>query len=276
MNVEGAIKIVRMTDVGLVRDHNEDVVASDLSIGLLVLADGMGGYRAGEVASEIAALTIAAEMTEAMTIKTPSFKSNPALMPESNMLLEAVARANASIYQISRDQPQCAGMGTTLVTAVFANNTLCVGHIGDSRMYRLRGNNFVQLTEDHSLLQEQINSGLVTIEQAKTSTLKNLVTRAVGIDPIVELELNEHPVEIDDLYLMCSDGLSDLVEDNAMLAILTEANGNIDSAAVELIKAANDLGGKDNISVIIAKIQKDFAYEKGWVKNLLGKVKKPK
>jgi PPM family protein phosphatase len=236
----------------------------------------MGGYRAGEVASEIAALTIAAEMTETMTVKTPTFKSNPALMPESNMLLEAVARANAAIYQISRDHPQCAGMGTTLVTAVFANNILCVGHIGDSRMYRLRGNEFLQLTEDHSLLQEQIKSGLVTAEQAKTSTLKNLVTRALGIDPIVELEINEHQVQIDDLYLMCSDGLSDLVEDSAMIAILNEANGNIDSAALELIKAANELGGKDNISVIIAKIQKDFAQEKGWVKNLLGKVKKPK
>jgi protein phosphatase len=274
MNVTDAIKVVRRTDVGMLRDHNEDAVASDLSIGLLVLADGMGGYRAGEVASEIAVLTIAAEMTEAMREKAPSLQYDSALLPESNMLIAAVQHANAAIYQISQDQPQCAGMGTTLVVGVFANNTLIVGHIGDSRMYQLRGGVLKQITEDHSLLQEQINSGLITKEQAKTSTHKNLVTKALGIDPLVELELNEFEVQVGDIYLMCSDGLSDLVEDEAIREILIEANGNIDSASLKLINAANEMGGKDNISVVIAKIKKEFATEKGWVKNLIGKVKK--
>ena len=276
MNVADAIKVVRLTDVGLLRDHNEDAVASDLSIGLLVLADGMGGYRAGEVASEIAVLTLTAEITEAMRKHDAKNKLLVGYLPESQMLLDAVANANAAIYQISEEQPQCAGMGTTLVVAIFANNKLVVGHIGDSRMYRLRGETLTQITEDHSLLQEQLNSGLITPEQAKVSNNKNLVTRALGIDPEVELELQEFDVEVNDLYLMCSDGLSDLVEDDAILKILLDANGNIEFAASQLVQAANEQGGKDNISVVIAITKKAFTSKKSWVKNLLGKVNKPK
>ena len=276
MNVADAIKVVRLTDVGLLRDHNEDAVASDLSIGLLVLADGMGGYRAGEVASEIAVLTLTAEITEAMRKHDAKNKLLVGYLPESQMLLDAVANANAAIYQISEEQPQCAGMGTTLVVAIFANNKLVVGHIGDSRMYRLRGETLTQITEDHSLLQEQLNSGLITPEQAKVSNNKNLVTRALGIDPEVELELQEFDVEVNDLYLMCSDGLSDLVEDDAILKILLDANGNIEFAASQLVQAANEQGGKDNISVVIAITKKAFTSKKSWVKNLLGKVNKSK
>ena len=139
MNVSGAIKVVRLTDVGKVRDHNEDAVASDLSIGLLVLADGMGGYKAGEVASEMAVLLVAAEITQAMQDNTQALLDKSELLPESHMLKNAVQKVNATIYQVSQNESQCAGMGTTLVAGVFTNNKLVVGHIGDSRMYRLRG-----------------------------------------------------------------------------------------------------------------------------------------
>lgn len=274
MNVTDNISVARLTDVGLLRDHNEDAVASDLSIGLLVLADGMGGYRAGEVASEIAVLTLTAEITEAMRQLEQSNKSAPSFLPESQMLINAVESANAAIYQISEEQPQCAGMGTTLVAGIFTNNKFIVGHIGDSRAYRLRNDTLMQLTEDHSLLQEQLNSGLITPEQAKVSHNKNLVTRALGIDPEVELALQEFDVEVGDLYLMCSDGLTDLVDDDVIQAILLEANGNIEHASSGLVRAANELGGKDNISVIIARIKKDFSSEKGWIKHLMGKVKR--
>jgi PPM family protein phosphatase len=265
MNVANAINVARLTDVGLVRDHNEDAVASDLSIGLLVLADGMGGYKAGEVASEVAVLTLTSELTEAMRRKSvPQFL--PGLLP--------VERANATIYQISQEQPQCAGMGTTLVVGIFTDNKLVVGHIGDSRMYRLRNSTLIQLTEDHSLLQEQLNAGLITPQQAKVSLQKNLVTRALGIDEEVDLEVQEFAVEVGDIYLLCSDGLTDLVEDEIISQILIDADGNIEHAAARLVRTANEYGGKDNISVVIAMVDKPFVLEGGWVKNLFTKAKK--
>jgi PPM family protein phosphatase len=273
MNVTNAIKVIRLSDVGLYRDHNEDAVASDLSIGLMVLADGMGGYKAGEVASEIAVLTLAAELTDALSKQKTAAKYERGLIAESRMLMHAVEKANAAIYQISQEQPQCAGMGTTLVVSLFTDNKFVVGHIGDSRAYRLRDGVLKQLTQDHSLLQEQINSGLITLEQAKTSSNKNLVTRALGIDPDAELELKEYDVLVGDVYMLCSDGLSDMVEDEELQQILIDAHGNIEIAANKLIQAANNNGGKDNISVVIALVKKEFAADKGWVKSLLGKVK---
>lgn len=271
MNVANAITVVRQTHVGLLREHNEDAVASDLSIGLLLLADGMGGYKAGEVASEIAVLMIAAEITEAM--QHPSRYSQKRL-PESKMMAEAVKKTNAMIYQISQKEPQCAGMGTTLVAAIFADNQLIVGHIGDSRLYRLRGDTLAQLTEDHSLIQEQINAGLISQEQAEVSSQKNLVTRALGVDEEVGLELNVFEALIGDVYLLCSDGLSDLVKDAQIAKILLKADGNMVQAASSLIDTANENGGSDNISVVIALVNKPFAAEKSWVKNLFKTDKK--
>jgi PPM family protein phosphatase len=271
MDIANAIKIVRQTDVGLLRDHNEDAIASDLSIGLMVLADGMGGYKAGEVASEIAVLMIAAEITEDMQNRSGMSTGILNLLPETQMLMRAVEKTNAAIYQVSQDNPQCAGMGTTLVAGIFTDNKLAIGHIGDSRAYRLREGTLTQLTVDHSLVQEQINAGLITPEQAKVSSNKNLVTRALGIDPEVELDLQEFDVEVDDLYLLCSDGLSDLVEDAEITRILLNANDNIGNATKHLIQAANENGGTDNISVIIAKIRNEFTSERGWVKNLFKK-----
>jgi protein phosphatase len=195
------------------------------------------------------------------------------MQAESHLVADAVAKANDSIYNVSQTQPQCAGMGTTLVVGLFTNNKLLVGHIGDSRMYRLRGEEFTQMTEDHSLLQEQINSGLITPEQAKFSSNKNLVTRALGIDPTVELELHEHDVEVNDLYLLCSDGLSDLVEDEDIRLTLTTLSANLELAASQLIQMANDNGGKDNISVILAKVIKPFAAERSWYDNFFNWLK---
>lgn len=274
MNLTDALEIVRLSDVGQRRDHNEDAVASDAEIGLVVLADGMGGYKAGEVASEIAILTIVAELKEAMSgIEPGQADAVTGMQAENHLVTDAVARANESIYSVSQTQPQCAGMGTTLVVGLFTNNKLLVGHIGDSRMYRLRGDEFSQITEDHSLLQEQIKSGLITPEQAKFSTNKNLVTRALGIDPTVELELHEYDVEVGDLYLLCSDGLSDLVEDEDIHLTLTALSANLEMAANQLIQMANDNGGKDNISVILAKVTKPFAAERSWYDNFFNWLK---
>jgi serine/threonine protein phosphatase PrpC len=191
------------------------------------------------------------------------------LLPESNMLLNAVEQTNTAIYDISQLQSECAGMGTTLVAGVFVDNKLVLGHIGDSRMYRLRDETFTQLTEDHSLVQEQVNAGLITTEQAKVAKNKNLVTRALGIDQMVELELQELAVEVGDTYLLCSDGLTDLLDDPDIAKILLEANGNIAYAADKLVDAANEQGGIDNISVVIATVEKSFKAEKSWINKLI-------
>jgi len=274
MNLSDTLQIVRLTDVGLKRDHNEDAIASDAEIGLVVLADGMGGYKAGEVASEIAVLTIVAELKEAMLELEPG-QIDPVtdMQAESLLIVDAVQRANASIYHVSQDQPQCAGMGTTLVMGMFTNNKLLVGHIGDSRLYCLRDDVLTRLTEDHSLLQEQLNSGLITPEQARTSANKNLVTRALGVDPEVDLELNEFDVEVGDIYLLCSDGLTDMVDDDDIHATLKSLHTNLELAANHLIQIANDNGGADNISVILVRILKPFAAEHSWYDNVLNWLK---
>lgn len=270
MDLTDTLEIVRLTDVGQRRDHNEDAVASDAEMGLLILADGMGGYNAGEVASEIAVLTLVAELKESMLELAPGqTDSSNGMQVESQLLVNAVAKANESIYSVSQSQPQCAGMGTTLVAGLFTNNKLLVGHIGDSRMYRLRGEELEQITEDHSLLNEQIKSGLITPEQAKYSNNKNLVTRALGIDPEVELELHEYDVEVGDIYLLCSDGLSDLVEDEEIQLTLTSLSANLELAANQLVQMANDNGGKDNISVILARVLKPFPVERAWHERFL-------
>lgn len=265
MNLNGTLEVARLTDVGQRREHNEDAIASDAEIGLVVLADGMGGYKAGEVASEMAILTIIAELKESMAQCPPGrLDAQSGMQAEAKLLVDAVAKANEAIYNVSQSQPQCAGMGTTLVVGLFTNDRLLAGHIGDSRMYRLRDGTLQQITEDHSLLQEQIRSGLITPEQAKQSSNKNLVTRALGIDPEVELELHEHEVLPGDLYLLCSDGLTDLVEDEDIHLTLTALNANLELAAHQLVDMANDAGGKDNISVILARPLRPFPVAQSW------------
>jgi PPM family protein phosphatase len=274
MSLSGVLEIVRLTDVGLQRDHNEDAIASDDSMGFVVLADGMGGYRAGEVASEMAILSIAAELMENLTsLHAGKIDSILGKQTEAQLISDAVKSANEVIYSVSQSQSQCAGMGTTLVVGVFSQNKLFLGHIGDSRMYRLRDQVLSQITEDHSVLQEQINSGLITPEQAKYSANRNLVTRALGVEPEVELELNEYDVEIGDIYLVCSDGLSDLVEDDAIQAVLNKLMPDMNVSAQALVQLANDNGGKDNISVILIKVKESFEYTKTWRDNFFSWLK---
>ena len=160
-------------------------------------------------------------------------------------------------------------MGTTLVVGVFQADRLVLGHIGDSRCYRLRGQTFQQITKDHSLLQEQLDAGLITPQQALTSIHKNLVTRALGVEDTVLLEVNEHRVEAGDIYLMCSDGLSDMVLDAGIAAILATP-GTLGDKADRLVVAANENGGRDNISVLLA-LASDDASKKSLLSRMLGK-----
>jgi len=253
------------TDPGLMRGNNEDAVAFDESTGVAVLADGMGGYNAGEVASGMATTFIHDEMKRWLVEA-----GEAATTQDIRRALEiCVDNANAAVFNASVANSQYAGMGTTLVVGVFQGTRLVLGHIGDSRCYRLRQGELVQITRDHSLLQEQIDAGLLTPEQAHLSANKNLVTRALGVDPMVLLEVNEHAVEAGDLYLMCSDGLSDLVRDPEIAGILAMPE-TAEQRAQRLIDAANAHGGRDNITVLLA--QMETATEKrGLMARLLGK-----
>ncbi len=264
VNLGTALEVVTATDPGMVRSHNEDSIGTDAEIGLAVLADGMGGYNAGEVASGIAVAMLSTEMKQALENHEPHAIDSTGETLAEKFVRENSAKANAAIYQTAKSQPQYAGMGTTLVVALFFDNRMTVGHIGDSRLYRLRGDAFEQVTRDHSLLQEQIDSGMITKEQARYSQNKNLVTRAVGIDPEVETEVHTYSVEPGDIYLLCSDGLSDMVQDEDIHSTLSMLQSNLPLAATQLVQLANDSGGRDNISVILVRVIEDFGVPTGW------------
>jgi len=184
------------------------------------------------------------------------------------LIAEQSVRANEAIYEAAQSQPRYSGMGTTLVVAFWHDNQITVGHIGDSRLYRLRGETLDLLTRDHSLLQEQIDSGMITKEQARYSQNKNLVTRAVGIDPEVEAEVHTYPVQTGDLYLLCSDGLNDMLPDEDIQLTLSSLQSNLPLAAEQLVQQANDNGGRDNVSVILARVAKEFPSRTGWAGRL--------
>ena len=240
-------EICIQTDTGLARDNNEDAVAFDPVTQLCILADGMGGYNAGEIASGMASAFIKSEMGRWL-----SQAGKNASAKEVRRAMEiCVENANHSIFNAANSNPQYTGMGTTLVVGVFQDVRLMLGHIGDSRCYRLRGTVLEQITKDHSLLQEQIDAGIITPEQALTSLNKNLVTRALGVEDAVMLDVSEHRTEAGDLYLMCSDGLSDMVKDADIAGIML-GEGSLEQKAKQLIAAANAAGGRDNISVLLA------------------------
>jgi PPM family protein phosphatase len=253
-----------LTDPGLVRDNNEDSVALDAENQLAVLADGMGGYNAGEVASAMATTFIKAELGRWM-----AEGGTEASAREVKRAMEiCVDNANRSIFNAANSNPQYAGMGTTLVMGVFQGSRALIGHVGDSRCYRLRAGSFVQLTRDHSLLQEQIDAGLISLEQARYAPHKNLVTRALGVEDTVLLEVNEYRAEDGDLYLMCSDGLSDMVSDEDIASLLADTR-SLEEKARSLVDAANGQGGRDNISVILA-CARSKPLRKGLLSRMLG------
>jgi PPM family protein phosphatase len=259
-------EICTQTDPGLTRDNNEDAIAVDAVTGLCILADGMGGYNAGEVASGMAAAFIKSEM--ARWLAQTGLNSNG---KEVRRALEiCVENANHSIFNAANSNPQYRGMGTTLVMGVFQGARATLGHIGDSRCYRFRGDSLVQLTKDHSLLQEQLDAGLITPEDAQTSLNRNLVTRALGVEEIVMLEINEFRVEPGDCYLLCSDGLTDMVLDRDIERLMMEPTGSLEEKAARLVRQANGNGGRDNISVVLVQA-KEGATKRGVLSRILGK-----
>lgn len=271
MSLKGKLRLVGETDIGRVREHNEDTIAFDPEIGLLVVADGMGGYNAGEVASGIAVKTIV-NLVQASVEREDMRVNDPATgMSRSSIILrDAIHRANKIIYQTARTQPQCEGMGTTVVSALFFDNKIAVAHVGDSRLYRLRNEKFEQVTMDHSLLQELVDRGFYSAEEAQRAANKNYVTRALGVEPNVDVEVQEVPVQKGDFYILCSDGLSDMVEDDDIHLTISTFGANLDTVAKQLIQLSNDNGGRDNISVVMAHVLEAFPANKGILDKILG------
>lgn len=258
-------EICTNTDPGLARDNNEDAVAFEQLTGLCILADGMGGYNAGEIASGMATAFIKSEMGRWLSQAGKNANSK-----EVKRAMEiCVQNANHSIFNAANSNPQYTGMGTTLVVGVFQADRLMLGHIGDSRCYRKRADVFEQITKDHSLLQEQIDAGLITPEQALTATNKNLVTRALGVEDAVMLDVTEHAVEDGDVYVICSDGLSDMVLDGEIADIML-GHATLEEKSKQLIDAANVNGGRDNISVVLVHATKPTA-QRSLLSRILGK-----
>lgn len=259
MNLKGKLQIHGQTDVGSVRDHNEDAISYDENIGLAILADGMGGHRAGEMASAITVSTILETVNEkTKKLKAGETDEETGYSVESLTVHEAVTLANKNVHDSSQANAQYRGMGTTVVVTLFYDNRFTVAHVGDSRLYRLRDMELEQITRDHSLMQELIDRGFYTTEQARNSLNKNLVTRAIGIDATVIIDIQEDITMVDDLYLLCSDGVTDMIEDDLIKAAMLDNFEDLEKAASEIIRLANEHGGKDNISALLVRPVKSF------------------
>lgn len=270
MNLRGKVEIAGHTHTGMHRDHNEDAIASDIEIGLAVLADGMGGLKAGEVASAMAVELVTTRLREVIgSVEAGQVDDETGYSRESLEVGNAVALANGAIHQVARTQPQCAGMGTTIVALLFYDNRMTVAHVGDSRLYRYRGGELEQVTNDHSLIQELIDRGFYTPEEARKSANRNVVTRALGIESGVEYDLQEDVVLTGDVYLLCSDGLNDMVEEPRIAALIEEHGSDLRQAARALVDEANDNGGKDNVSVLLVKVLKPFPAKSSWFGRLI-------
>lgn len=244
------IELQAAVDAGRARSNNEDSVAIDADTSLAVLADGMGGYNAGEVASNMATSFIRSELGR--WLREASVQASDQDVRRAMDI--CVDNANRAIFSAANSNPTYAGMGTTLVMGVFRSGRLLMGHIGDSRGYRWRAGQLQQITKDHSLLQEQIDAGMLTPEQALYSANKNLVTRALGVEDLALLETHLHEVQSGDIYLMCSDGLSDMLRD-PQIADVMSAHTSLADMGGALIAAANEAGGRDNIAVVLVRSQ---------------------
>ncbi len=228
----------------------------DADLGLYVVCDGMGGKEGGEVASQLTieairhhyALASVSDDREAIGMYDQGF------LPQTNRLASAVRRANHVVHEEAQSRPDYRGMGTTVVAAVIQGHILSIVHVGDSRLYLIRGNSIVPLTADHSLVAEQVRSGLLTEAQAQRSTQKHVLTRAVGIGPTVEVELGEVPIKTDDVLLLCSDGLTRGIEPPELLCAIKDTP-DLQSASARLIELANARGGEDNTTVVLVAVQ---------------------
>jgi|TARA_B110000971_G_scaffold18980_1_gene17334 serine/threonine protein phosphatase PrpC len=246
------VKIAGFTDIGLRRNHNEDHIGFNQQLGIAVLADGMGGHQAGEVAAHMAVGSVLEKLQK--------LSETESLAPiTSSKLLEfisnTISHSNTIIFNAAKSIDEHKGMGTTLVAAVIKDSRIYAGHVGDSRLYLFRDRALSRITRDHSLAQDLIDKGFYTEEEAKTASVGHIVTRALGTKAEVEVDTIEHDALPNDVFLLCSDGLSDMVADWLIEETLADHRTDLNGAAKKLILLANRNGGKDNISVILMQVQ---------------------
>ncbi len=271
IDLSNKLELANLSHVGRKRPHNEDSCAVDPTIGLGIIADGMGGYKAGEVASAVAVTTIMTEIKSGLSkLKPRQLDNSSGYSQESLLVKKAVDNANSTIFRLAQSDAHCQGMGTTVVLILFYDDRVTIAHVGDSRLYRFRGETLEQLTSDHSLAQELVDRGFFTREEAAAHTPRNLVTRALGIEQSVEIDVHEDIAVPGDIYLLCTDGLNDMVDDEEIHLTLSKYSANLVEAAERLISKANESGGHDNISVLLARPKEHFPARPGWYSKLFG------
>lgn len=254
MTNNAILEFAGLTDIGQARSHNEDAIEICEERSFAILADGMGGYNAGEVASQMSVNIVKKYLLHKYeTSWLPRFAWQT-LIP-TLWINEAITEANTKVLSYGNGNIENKGMGTTIVVALCYYDKLVIGHVGDSRVYRFRKNSLTQITHDHSVVQSQIDSGLISQEDAYYSPIKNLITRAVGTYDEIDVEIKHHAMQQEDIYLLCSDGLSDMVNQLQIEQILQQHSNNLKTCCEILIKNANERGGFDNISVILFRVK---------------------
>ncbi|HEU4685295.1 MAG TPA: Stp1/IreP family PP2C-type Ser/Thr phosphatase [Nitrospira sp.] len=247
------------SDIGIRRTHNEDRFLADPDLGLYVVCDGMGGGNAGEVASMMAIETMQAHVLAGIQTAAPPPNLDVNVSLTTHRLADAVRAANEAIHRTSWSHPAYAGMGTTVVAVLLAERILSIAHVGDSRLYLIRNKTIQALTADHSWVAEQVQQGFLTEEEAERSPKRHIVTRALGVEAHVDVEIGEIPVQRGDRFLLCSDGLTRGVRAKDILRVLEERS-DIDSLTDRLVTMANAAGGEDNTTVLLLDIQTDAAH----------------
>jgi PPM family protein phosphatase len=231
------------SDQGKIRTSNEDSFIANTKSAIFLVADGMGGHAAGEIASQIAATTVEEVLS-----------SGGSEFTEEQLLQFAVQKANSSVYDTQRVRPECRGMGSTLTVLLFRATQYYIAQVGDSRAYLLRDKNLNQLTQDHSLVWPLYKSGIISKEDISRHPQKNLITRSIGTQPQVEADLQKGEALEGDVYLLCSDGLTDVLSDQEILRLLTAENMNPQELGEMLVNAANSGGGPDNITTVVVRL----------------------
>lgn len=243
------------TNIGRKREHNEDSISLPTTLRLAIVADGMGGHASGDVASRLAVDTVTDyfQATSDQQTLTWPYKVESEERAEVNRMTQAVMLANMEIWERTQREGQ-GRMGTTIVAMYFLDDKVIVGHVGDSRGYRLRDGELIQLTEDHSLINDYIRMKRVTPEEAENWPHKNVIVRALGMKESVQVDIITEKPHLGDTFLLCSDGLTGMIKDDQMQHILMSER-DLDRAVERLITAANEEGGVDNISVVLARVE---------------------
>jgi serine/threonine protein phosphatase PrpC len=250
------IKAEGKTDIGKKRGHNEDSFGVYPELGLYVVADGMGGHAAGEVASLTAVKTIKEFIATATGPEgaTWPFERDSVLPDSANRLVVGVKVANRAVMDLARTKPELKGMGTTIVAAFTDGDALYMAHVGDSRAYLLSKETLKQITVDHSFVEEQVQAGVLTHEQARHHPFRNVITRALGVKEDVKVDISQHPLNKGDLYLLCSDGLSGMLSEYELDNIIKGRIDDLPALVETLIRRANEKGGDDNITAVVVKV----------------------